>query len=1120
MSSSQLLLAPEVLNRLHQLQQADRPVSVDEILHAANLNHLALPVQQPTQSKSAEIPRMTKHQHDSRTQNANTVTPLRLEKSTSTLTLAERRHIPVTSEKLTLDTSIPQLAQGTTEQQKELPATKSDSSFDHYDQLEKLEIENAKMSAQVSIEYFSSHLERQNAILQSESNSVSMKPNQLKAEIDTIWHMMADNNSECQINQINTNLSLESPTPDGNLDWELWQCLVDDYPTAAVKQPYLISAIIRNGGIPQPLRCILWQAMTQSFSQRLETVYEDLVNGIDGSFSPYAQVIQRDLSHIFATVEMFKGDSGRQIQPAMGRLLTSYSAYDSQVGYSQGLVFLAGPLLMTIPEKQAFCVFVRLMETHEMRTMFILNKQRLHLRLYQFQTLLLQLCPLLNAHLTRHSISPVMYAGQWFLTLFASVLPLHIVVRIYDLAFAEGAVDTMTRVAITMMQKNEKALLNMEDSEQILMYLSTNEFYEAAYQSDAEALILDVVALSNSITKTKMENIAAAYDKDLGSDNVSAHQLLSIEFGGRKANGTRSNINANSKRNSWFPWKVSKTSTTTISTLDHTPTTPVIPLLMSSSPTNFDSQHHHDTECTEHMLRQQAEELVDTLSQLQKDHSHLTDQVNALKLDAIGYTAVNKNLVEHNSVLTRRLDNGRQEDRQFSSTGQYFESPSFSSTPYAAETNLSSLVNKTNDSRLQVLEQDQEFCSFVSSLRSTGDFGTLIASALSTSTTYDVTTGNIRHPRKDCIDNYDQENGCQNKIEDVNGLMDTMDSPRSAIEIEDATAITAATNHGDYDVCKLDASTQELLAMKLANFELGQKYDDMCDENESLKDKLALSHNKEQMYLDQMAVLEKVREDQAQEIDTMVNANERLSERIMAVKQTSAELHMEKLTLMEQRTQLETEVSDLKREKQEYLMPRDSFSEEVFAAHHTLFGEGSVFQKQQQQKHHVTNPTYSNNGNDDDCSNNDYQRKYVDSEIRCRELEKLLAETKVKLVEYEASPAPTQKRPTSFAAIRGSGNSNIHGLVLMTRGAGIGSTAMTRDDSAATRASIDSMSTTASSKRSSVYSRLWNSISTPTTPSSTDVLPFSNDSNNSNNSGKSEAQYQSPTIVHSEFTPI
>ncbi|CAO3590812.1 unnamed protein product [Absidia cylindrospora] len=1098
MSSSQLLLAPEVLNRLHQLQQADRPVSVDEILQAANLNHLALPVQQPTQSKSVEIPRMTKHQPDSHTQNANAAPLLRLEKSTSTLSLAERRHIPVSPEKLTLDTrtpslSTPQLTQGTIEQQNELSAT-----LDQYDQLEKLEIENAKMSSQVSVEYLLSHLERQNTILQSDPSSISMKPNQLLDELDTIRHLISDNNSEYQINQTNNNLSLEPATSDSNLDWELWQCLVDDYPTAAAKLPHLISAIIRDGGIPHPLRGILWQTMTQSSSPHLETIYENLVNDTDSSSSPYAQIIQRDLSHIFATVEMFKDASG-QIQQAMERLLTSYSAYDSQIGYSQGLVFLAGPLLMTIPEKQAFCVFVRLMETHEMRTMFTLNKHGLHLRLYQFQTLLSQVCPLLDAHLARHSISPVKYAGQWYLTLFASALPLHIVIRIYDLAFAEGAVDTMTRVAIAMMQKNEKAMLNMETSEQILMYLSTNEFYEAAYQSDAEAVISDVAALSHSITKIEMENIAATYDKDLGSEKVSTHQLLSIEFGDRKANTTRSNTNTNNKRSSWFPWKVSKTSTTTISTLDHTTTTPVTPLLMSSSPTNFDSH-----------LCQQTDELVDTLSQLQKDHSHLTDQIKTLKLDAIGYTASNKNLVERNSVLTKRLDKCGQEDRQFSSTGQYFESPSFYSTPYSAETTFSSLLDKSNASRLQVLGQDQEFCSFVSSLRSTGDFGALIASALSTSTTYDVTTGDSGYNRRDYIDNCDQDNDCENKTEDANGVMDTVDSPRSAIEIEDATAITTAANHDDYDISKLDASTQELLAMKLANFELGQKYDDMCHENESLKDQLALSHDKEQMYLDQMAVLEKVRADQAQEIDTMVNANERLSERITAVKQTSAELHMEKLTLMGQRTRLEREVSDLKREKQEYLMPRDSFSEEVFAAHHTLFGEGSVFQQQQQQKHHVTKPTYNNNG----CSNNDYQRKYVDSEIRCRELEKLLAETKVKLVEYEATPAPTQKRPTSFAAIRGSGNSNIHGLVLTTRGTGIGSTAMTRDDSAATRASIDSMSTTASSKRSSVYSRLWNSITTPTTPSSTDALPFSN------NSSKLEAQYQSPTIVHSEFTPI
>src|SRR6478735_9416549 len=131
------------------------------------------------------------------------------------------------------------------------------------------------------------------------------------------------------------------------------------------------------------------------------------------------------------------------------------------------------------------------METYEMRTMFTLNMEGLHLRLHQFQTLLTQYCPRLASHLEEHSIHTAMYASQWYLTLFAYSFPISLVLRIYDLVFAEGAVETITRVAIAIMQKNEETLLGMDDFEQLMMYLSSRNLYQVAYDSDPEAVIQD-----------------------------------------------------------------------------------------------------------------------------------------------------------------------------------------------------------------------------------------------------------------------------------------------------------------------------------------------------------------------------------------------------------------------------------------------------------------------------------------------------------------------------------------------------------------------------------------------------------------------------------------------------
>src|ERR1700730_6278383 len=101
----------------------------------------------------------------------------------------------------------------------------------------------------------------------------------------------------------------------------------------------------------------------------------------------------------------------------------------------------------------------RLMETYDMRTMFTLNMEGLQLRLYQFTSLLAQILPKLSDHLAALSVHPPMFASQWFLTLFAYTFPISLVMRIYDIIFAEGAAETIMRIAIAMLKKSEDVIL-------------------------------------------------------------------------------------------------------------------------------------------------------------------------------------------------------------------------------------------------------------------------------------------------------------------------------------------------------------------------------------------------------------------------------------------------------------------------------------------------------------------------------------------------------------------------------------------------------------------------------------------------------------------------------------
>jgi hypothetical protein len=136
-------------------------------------------------------------------------------------------------------------------------------------------------------------------------------------------------------------------------DLEFYAALVKDYHQTAARLPTLLTHKIRKG-IPPPLRGVVWQSMAGARDPALEEVYERL----SGESSPYEGIIGKDLGRSFPGVEMFRDPEGDG-QRTLGRVLKCFSLYDQKIGYCQGLAFVVGPLLMHMPEKQAFCVLVR-----------------------------------------------------------------------------------------------------------------------------------------------------------------------------------------------------------------------------------------------------------------------------------------------------------------------------------------------------------------------------------------------------------------------------------------------------------------------------------------------------------------------------------------------------------------------------------------------------------------------------------------------------------------------------------------------------------------------------------------------------------------------------------------
>ncbi|KAH7156148.1 rab-GTPase-TBC domain-containing protein [Dactylonectria macrodidyma] len=184
------------------------------------------------------------------------------------------------------------------------------------------------------------------------------------------------------------------------------------------------------------------------------------------------KVIRRDLG---TRTSYSKYAAAAGLQEGLFGVCKAYALFDEGVGYAQGMNFLIMPLLFNMPEQEAFCLLVRLMNHYKLRDLFIQDMPGLHMHLYLFERLLEDFEPALYCHLHRRGISPHLYATQWFLTLFAYRFPLQLVLRIYDLILSEG-LSAILRFGIVLMQKNASTLLGLSDMQQLTTYLKDRLF--------------------------------------------------------------------------------------------------------------------------------------------------------------------------------------------------------------------------------------------------------------------------------------------------------------------------------------------------------------------------------------------------------------------------------------------------------------------------------------------------------------------------------------------------------------------------------------------------------------------------------------------------------------------
>ncbi|XP_004525660.1 rab GTPase-activating protein 1-like isoform X2 [Ceratitis capitata] len=229
------------------------------------------------------------------------------------------------------------------------------------------------------------------------------------------------------------------------------------------KRPKNLAPLVRLG-IPEALREKIWQKLTNVESK---TEMLDMYKILITKETKCETVIQRDIHRTFPAHKCFK-ETGGSGQDSLFKVSKAYAVYDSEVGYCQGLSFIAASLLLHMPEEDAFCVLTALMYDYGLREMYKQGFEALYLRLYQLDRLIKDQLPKLYEHFVACGIETHMYASQWFLTLFTARFPLCFVFHVLDVFLLDG-MPLLFQVAITLLSICEPDLRQL-DFEGILKY--------------------------------------------------------------------------------------------------------------------------------------------------------------------------------------------------------------------------------------------------------------------------------------------------------------------------------------------------------------------------------------------------------------------------------------------------------------------------------------------------------------------------------------------------------------------------------------------------------------------------------------------------------------------------
>jgi len=311
---------------------------------------------------------------------------------------------------------------------------------------------------------------------------------------------------------------------------------------------------IAKYGVPSDLRPAFWEAASGARASRrasglgyfqklvagCSALHDALANALelaktedigdalaeaarDSNLSPAERLILKDLDRTYPEHPWLGAPEGFV---ALANVLGAYARRNPEVGYCQGLNFVAGIALAVLGSQEAaFWIMVAL--TENVLPVGYHDRSLAHAAVDSavLRALVSWKQSRVARHLSQHGVPLESCVTHWFVALFSNALPPHTVIRIWDLLFIRGRI-MVHEVALALLDLNKKKILAQRDPGRLFNILATLGSSDVGVNDVALLKRASSYRLSaekiRTLVSQESKALAARYIEDFGEEGMNS----------------------------------------------------------------------------------------------------------------------------------------------------------------------------------------------------------------------------------------------------------------------------------------------------------------------------------------------------------------------------------------------------------------------------------------------------------------------------------------------------------------------------------------------------------------------------------------------------------------------